>query len=194
VGELPDRIGNEHGQNMDEMKEAALMDAGLFILRAAVGVIFMAHGAQKLFGWFGGHGLQGTAGWLESMNLRPGKVFAGINGIVEFGAGALLLLGFLTPLAAAAVVGVMLVATALVHWPKGFFSTNGGFEFNLALAAGALALVFTGPGSFALDSVLDLDLAGVSWGLAAFAIGILSAGLVLGVRRLEGRAPHPTAV
>ena len=123
------------------------MDVGLLLLRLAVGGVMAAHGAQKLFGWFGGYGLEGTSGWLESLGFRPGRIQAAIAGWSEFLGGLLLVLGLLTPLGAAAVIGVMIVAIGSVHWEKGFFNSAGGYEFNLLLAVVAAALAFTGAGS-----------------------------------------------
>ena len=107
------------------------METGLLLIRVVLGGIMMAHGAQKLVGWFGGPGLAGTGGWLEAMGLRPGRMWAAVNGLAEFGGGALLVLGLITPLGSAAVAGVMLVAITTVHWRNGFLNSNGGYEFNL---------------------------------------------------------------
>lgn len=159
------------------------MEVGFLLLRLAVGTIIAAHGAQKLFGWFGGYGIAGTGGWLESLGFRPGRLHATVTGLAEFGGGVLLMLGFMTPLAAAAVLGVMLVALATVHWPKGFFNTEGGYEFNLLLATSAIALAFTGPGEFAIDYSLGWNMAGASWGLAAIATGLIAGVSVLVTRR-----------
>jgi putative oxidoreductase len=164
------------------------MDGGLLLIRVVLGAIVAAHGAQKLFGWFGGHGIRGTAGWLESMQLRPGRVFATVNGLAEFGGGALIALGFLTPLGAAAVAGVMFVAVALVHLRNGFFNSAGGYEFNLLIAATAIALAVTGPGRFSLDNIVGWDLAGPEWGIAAFGVAAAAAGTVLVVRALAPAA------
>ena len=114
------------------------------LIRLAVGVIVAAHGAQKLFGWFAGHGLRGTAGFLESLGFRPGRPYAGLLGGTELAAGLALAAGFLTPLAAAGVAGVMLAAVAVVHWDKGFFNMDGGYEFPLGMAVGAAAMAFSG--------------------------------------------------
>lgn len=159
------------------------METGLLLLRVILGVLVAAHGAQKLFGWFGGHGLNGTAGWLESMGFKPGKLHATTTGLAEFGGGVLLTLGLLTPLGAAAVAGVMIVAIATVHWRNGFFNTEGGYEFNLLITAGAIALAFAGPGSISLDAALGLDVAGIDWGIAAVALAGLSAAMVLASRK-----------
>ena len=122
------------------------MKLGLTVLRATIGAIFFAHGAQKLFGWFGGHGLEGTGKAFDSIGLRPGRRQALIAGASEAGGGTLLGLGLLTPVGAAAVIGVMNEAVRTVHIDKGFFVTNGGYEFNLILVASAFALADSGPG------------------------------------------------
>jgi len=159
------------------------MEAGLLIIRVVLGGIMAAHGAQKLFGWFGGYGLAGTGGWLESMGLRPARVYAAVNGFAEFGGGALLVLGLLTPLGAAAVAGVMLVAIATVHRKNGFFNSNGGYEFNLLIIATAIALAFTGPGTISIDDLAGWTLSGPAWGLAALGTSAFAAGSVLSMRK-----------
>ncbi|HYI45617.1 MAG TPA: DoxX family protein [Actinomycetota bacterium] len=159
------------------------METGLLLLRVALGTLIAAHGAQKLFGWFGGPGLSGTAGWLESMGFKPGRVHATMTGLAEFGGGALLALGLLTPLGAAAAAGVMIVAIVTVHWSNGFFNTPGGYEFNLLVAVSAIVLAFTGPGRISFDNALGLELAGTEWGIAALALSALSAVMVLASRK-----------
>jgi putative oxidoreductase len=159
------------------------METGLLLLRVALGGILAIHGAQKLFGWFGGYGISGTAGWLDTMGMRPARVHAVMNGLAEFGGGALLALGLLTPLGAAAIAGVMFVAIATVHWKNGFFNSNGGYEFNLLIIAAALALAFTGPGTISIDHVAGWDLAGPEWGLAALGFSAVTAGSVLAMRK-----------
>ena len=160
------------------------MEAGLLIVRVVLGGLMAAHGAQKLFGWFGGPGLAGSEGWLESIGLRPARVYAVITGLAEFVGGALLILGFITPVGAAAVVGVMFVAIATVHWRNGFFNTAGGYEFNLLIIAAALALAITGPGTISIDHRAGWTLAGPEWGLAALGVAAVAAGSVLALRRL----------
>ena len=159
------------------------MEIGLLLIRVVLGGIMVAHGAQKLFGWFGGPGLAGTGGWLEAMGLRPARAWAGLTGLAEFGGGALLILGLLTPLGAAAVAGVMLVAIATVHWGNGFFKSNGGYEFNLLIVAAAIALAITGPGTISIDDLAGWTLAGTAWGLAALGSSALAAASVLAMRR-----------
>lgn len=164
------------------------MDLGLLLLRVVLGVVLAAHGAQKLFGWFGGYGLAGTGGFLESMGFRPGKVQAFLAGSAELGGGVLLALGLATPLAAVLLVSVMLVATVSVHWAKGLFVTNNGYEYNLVIAVAALAVAFTGPGAFSLDAVLGVEAAGTTWALAALVAGVLG-----GTGALLGRSVPKTA-
>lgn len=151
------------------------METGLLIIRVVVGLSLAAHGAQKLFGAFGGYGIAGTGGFFESLGLRPGKLFATIAGLGETGGGLGLALGLLTPFAAAAIVATMLVAIVKVHFEKGFFGQNGGYEYPLVLGAVAVGLAFTGPGSFSLDAVFGLPFAGVKWGLVALGLGVLAA-------------------
>ena len=151
------------------------MDIGLLILRLVVGLALAAHGSQKLFGWFGGHGIAGTGGFLESIGFRPGKVMAAISGIGEMAGGLGLALGLLTPLAAALVIATMLVAIYSVHIHNGFFVTKQGYEYNLVLAAVALALAFAGPGQLSIDAALGLPLAGSLWGAIAIGLAVIGA-------------------
>ena len=164
------------------------MDLGLLILRVVVGLTLAAHGSQKLFGWFGGHGIAGTGSFLEQLGFRPGKVQAFLSGMAEAGGGLLLAAGLFTPLAAAAVVAVMFVAAVSVGLPKGFFAQNGGFEYSMVLAAAALAVAFTGPGAFSLDGVLGIPWQGATWGLAAMGAGLLGGAAPLVARKAGGGA------
>jgi putative oxidoreductase len=135
-----------------------LMSAGLLILRIALGGIFFTHGAQKLFGWFGGHGISGHAGFLESLGVRPARLLAAVSGLGEFFGGLGVLTGFLTPLPAAAIIGAMSVAVIKVHGPHGFFNHDGGFEFPLVLAVLAFVIGLVGPGRYSLDQALGIRL------------------------------------
>jgi putative oxidoreductase len=166
------------------------MKLGLTALRAALGAVFFAHGAQKLFGWFGGGGLGGTGQAFDSMGLRPGRRNALIAGASEAGGGALLGAGFLTPLGSAATIGVMTQAVRSVHWPKGFFVTEGGYEYNLTLIAAAVALADVGPGPISLDRVLGTERSGTRWALAALAAGVAGPQLL---QRLAAAAPSEPA-
>ena len=116
------------------------MNLGLLILRLVVGLLFVGHGAQKLFGIWGGHGLAGTAGFFENIGLKPGRLHAAAAGVMEFGGGALLALGLFTPFASVALIAVMTAAVVSVHFPKGLWVTNGGYEYNLVLGSVAFAL------------------------------------------------------
>ena|SRR5581483_7729308 len=160
------------------------MSYGLLLLRVVVGGIFAAHGAQKLFGWFEGPGRAGTRGWIGSMGFRPDWLFAMLVSLQELGGGLLLAFGLLTPLGALAVTASMVVAVALVHWKNGFFVGKGGYEFNLALTAAAVALAATGPGRFSIDRALHWDdnISGLWW-----AVGVLAAALVGGMLAIASR-------
>lgn len=129
--------------------------AGALALRVPVGVIFAAHGAQKLFGWFGGYGLEGTGQFFGSVGLNPGYLMALLAGLVEFFGGLALVLGVLVRPAAAALAFAMLIAVFAVHWSKGFFASSGGYEYALALFAASLALVFSGAGRLSVDRSLS---------------------------------------
>jgi putative oxidoreductase len=131
-------------------------DIALLILRVVLGGIFVAHGAQKLFGSFGGHGLEGTAGFFEQIGLKPGHAMALLAGLAEFGGGLLVLAGFLTPLGAFAIIAVMAMAIVRVHVPNGFFNESGGYEFNLVLIGVAVALILTGSGAYGIDAALGI--------------------------------------
>jgi putative oxidoreductase len=166
------------------------MNLGLLILRIVVGLLFVGHGAQKLFGVWGGHGLQGTAGFFEAIGLRPGRFHATAAGLIEFAGGALLALGLLTPFAAAALTAVMTAAVISVHFTKGLWATDGGYEYNLVLASAAFALSAIGAGNWSLDHALSLSDHGVLWAIGALVVGIVGGvGAVLSgrARRHEHR-------
>jgi putative oxidoreductase len=127
---------------------------GLLTLRVPVGIIFLAHGAQKLFGWFGGYGLEGTGGFFASVGLEPGYLLALLAGSAEFFGGLALIAGFLVRPAAAALAFTMLVAIFAVHIEGGLFLTNNGYEFALALLAASVALLFNGGGRLSVDRSL----------------------------------------
>jgi putative oxidoreductase len=177
------------------------LDIGLLLLRVVVGLTLAAHGAQKLFGWFGGRGLAGTAQGYERMGYRPGTLMALLAGVGEAGGGALLALGLLTPLGAAAGIGVMLNAIVSAHLSKGFWNTKGGLEFPLTVATVFAAVAFTGPGRFSLDRAVGWQQAGWAWGAVAVAAGLLAGLAVLAVRARwlrarqagDGAAASPSA-
>ena len=135
-----------------------MRDFGLFLLRAVVGSLMAGHGAQKLFGWFGGFGLKGTSGWLESLGMRPGKPWAIMAGASEFGGGLLTLLGFLNPLGAIASIGAMSMATVKAHWGKPIWNTSGGAELPIINSAAFAAVALLRPGKYSLDNLLGLKI------------------------------------
>ena len=158
-----------------------IVNTGLLVLRLVIGLLLVGHGTQKLFGFFGGPGLAGAGGFFHSLGFRPGKPMAIVAGISEAGAGLFLALGLFTPLASAAIIGTLVVAGS-VHWAKGVWGQNGGYEMALLYTTAAAALAFTGPGAYSLDNALGLDgLAGNGWGAAAVVVGVLS-GLVVVAR------------
>src|SRR5947209_9328224 len=130
------------------------MKIGRLLLRLVIGGFFIGHGTQKLFGWFGGHGLEGTGQFFESLGLRPGRTNALAAGAAEAGGGALLVAGLATPLAASAITGAMLTAIHRVHLKNGPWISNGGYEYNAVLIAAVIALVEVGPGPVSLDAAL----------------------------------------
>jgi putative oxidoreductase len=135
--------------------DAAALSGGLLAGRLVVGLGIAAHGAQKLFGWFGGHGIPGTGGYLESVGYRPGHVFATLAGLGEFTSGILIALGLLGPIGPALLLAVMLVAMTQ-HLHNGFFGTNDGVELPLLYATAGVALACTGPGAYSVDAALGL--------------------------------------
>jgi putative oxidoreductase len=165
------------------------MNIGLLILRLVVGLTLAAHGAQKLFGWFGGYGLNKTGQFFESLGFLPGRRHALLAGLAETGGGLFLALGLLTPLGSAAIISVMLVATFSVHIRKGFWAHNGGFEYNLVLIVAALTLAFTGSGSWSADALHKYGDGGAVWGLASVVAGVLGAVISLAQRKVAPSVP-----
>jgi len=131
-----------------------MMDLGLLLIRLVIGLLFIGHGAQKLFGWFGGHGLKGTAGWLESMNMKPAVLLALMAGLAELVGGILFVLGFLTPLAGLMIAATMVMAIVKVHGANGLWATENGYEYNLILIAVAIGISLTGSGQYSIDAFL----------------------------------------
>lgn len=125
------------------------MNTGLLIIRLVFGLTFAAHGTQKLFGWFGGYGLAGTGGWMESLGLKPGKFHAAVAGLGELVGGLLMALGLGLPVAAFLYVATMLVAIVKVHGKAGYLA-QGGYEYNLAIIAVAVGLALAGPGAYTI--------------------------------------------
>ena len=160
-------------------------NTGLLIARLVLGLLMAGHGAQKLFGWFGGHGLAGVSGFMEQLGFRPGRPFALAAALSEVVSGLLVALGFLGPIGPAIMISVMIVAAVTVHWRNGVFVTSNGIEVPLLYAAGAAALGLTGPGSFSLDALLGIN------ALSAPAVTwtILLLGVIAGVANLAVRRP-----
>ena len=127
---------------------------GALALRIPVGIIFVAHGAQKLFGWFGGYGLEGTGQWLDSIGLSPGYLMALLAGGTEFLGGLALIIGLLVRPASAALAFAMLIAIFSVHFQNGLFMSNNGYEFGLALLAASVSLLFSGAGRASVDRLV----------------------------------------
>lgn len=150
-------------------------DVALLILRVVVGLLFVGHGAQKLLGWFGGKGLAGHTASMERLNVHPARFWAVVSAASEFFGGLGLAFGFLTPLAATALMGAMLVAILKVHWAKGLWNANGGIEFPLVLTAVAFVVGLTGPGHYSLDGLVNLALP------EPLTYGVLLAGMLLAV-------------
>ncbi len=142
---------------MSVMNRILLSKAGAaaLILRVPVGLILAAHGAQKLFGWFGGNGLAGTAGWLSSMGMEPGFLMAILAGSAEFFGGLALVLGLLTRPAALVAAFTMLVAIFSVHINNGLFVADGGYEYALTLMVASIALAIQGGGYLSMDNALS---------------------------------------
>jgi putative oxidoreductase len=155
------------------------------------GTLMTAHGSQKLFGWFGGYGLNGTAGYFESLGFHPGRLFAAAAGLAEFGGGLLLALGLLGPLGSALIIAPMVVAAVTVHLQHGLFATTNGVEVPLLYATAAFALALAGPGAYSLDAALGLR---AFWTpeltVAVLALGVIGGTVNLALRR---KTPAVTA-
>ncbi len=164
------------------------MKLGRLLLRLTIGGFFIGHGTQKLFGWFGGHGLEGTGKFFESLGLRPGRTNALAAGAAEAGGGALVAVGLATPLAASAITATMLTAIHRVHLKNGPWVTNGGFEYNAVLIAAVIALAEVGPGPVSLDAALGHEWHGPAWAVAALAGGAAGAAAA---HQYVARQPQP---
>ncbi|MER8010439.1 DoxX family membrane protein [Streptomyces sp. NPDC094149] len=164
-------------------------DVGLLLLRLGAGGVLAAHGAQKLLGWFGGHGIEGTGQFMESVGYAPGRASATAAGLAEAGGGTLLALGLATPAAGAAAAGAMAGAAA-VHAPNGFFNQEGGYEYAATLGLAATGLAVTGPGRLSLDHALGHAL-DRGWMVPA-ALGATAAvtAMVVGARNRRLRKPE----
>jgi putative oxidoreductase len=169
--------------------EGDLVEIGLLLIRVVIGALFVGHGLQKLRGWFQGPGIAGTTGMFGSLGYRKPRLMAVGGGLTETVAGALLILGFLTPLAAAGIIGVMINAIWTVHRENGLWVSEGGYEYNLVIIAAVTGLAITGPGLWAVDPAAGLPLAGPVWGLFSLVVGLLAGAAVL----TGLRVPEPAA-
>lgn len=167
------------------------MKLARLLLRVTIGGIFIGHGTQKLFGWFGGNGPKATAEWFDSMGIKPGNVNAVAAGVAEAGGGAGLLLGFKTPFSASAVTAVMLTAINRVHLKNGPWISDGGYEYNAVLIAGAASLAAMGPGKLSLDGKKARS--GLLYGLMPLVLGAAGAAgaHVLGATQAGGEGAEP---
>jgi putative oxidoreductase len=168
------------------------MSVGRLAARAVIGGLFIGHGTQKLFGWFGGPGRAGTEGMMESLQMRPAKWNALAAGVTETAGGALLATGLATPLAAAGLTGVMTTAIRKVHLPNGPWAANGGWEYNAVLIAAVTGLAETGPGKLSLDHLFGIERSGTRWALAALVTGVTTSALtVAAAQRASTRSVVP---
>lgn len=166
-------------------------DLALAVLRAVVGGILAAHGAQKVFGWWGGPGWAGWHGAMQRMGLRPAAGWAAISAGTELLGGLALVVGLLTPLAAAALTAQMVVIIVRAHWPRGLWNRDGGIEFPLSLAAGVVAILLIGPGGWALDAALLVELVYeplLRWGFLA----VVLVGAIVALVMRPSEEPTPT--
>jgi putative oxidoreductase len=159
------------------------MNAGLLILRLVVGIALAGHGAQKLFGWWGGPGLGGLRDHLTHMRFRPAPLWVAGAIATEIGGGLLLSLGLLSPLGSVGVGAAMLMAIVAFHWGKGFFGQGGGFEVPLLYLVPASVLGITGPGTYSLDSLLGITLPEPVTGLVAAALAVAGVAFAMIGRR-----------
>jgi putative oxidoreductase len=162
----------------------------VLLARLVLGGLFIGHGTQKLLGWFGGYGPDGTGGFFESLGLRPGRQHAMAAGAAEAGGGALLALGLATPAGAAAITGVMTTAIRTVHQPNGPWVTENGWEYPAVIIATVLAITEVGPGPLSLDAALGRERRGTGWALAALIAGVGGSTVLL--RDWERPAPAAT--
>ena len=165
------------------------MSLGLLIARVVVGLVMAAHGAQKLFGWFGGYGLNGTGEFFAQLGFRPGRPFATMAALAETGSGLLIALGLFGPVGPALMISVMIVAMLTVHAQNGLFAATNGIEVPLLYATAGIGFGLAGFGQFSLDSVLGI--AGV-W-TPAITLSVLAVGILGGVGNLALRRRQPAS-
>lgn len=150
------------------------LSIGLLLIRLVIGLVMAAHGAQKLFGWFGGYGLNKTGEFFVHLGFQQGRAFATAASVTEITSGLLFALGFLGPVGPALMISVMIVAIVTVHWSNGLFATANGIEVPLLYATTALGLALIGYGSYSLDALLGIA---ARW-TPAFTLIVLGAGVI----------------
>jgi putative oxidoreductase len=167
------------------------MDFGLCLIHGIVGLVIAAHGSQKLFGAFGGHGPAGTGRFMESLGLRPGRRMAVAAGTSELLGGLLLATGLFVPGAAALVGATFLVAARTAHAGNGPWNADGGWEYVLVLSTVAVGLAFNGAGKWSLDHAIGWDVSGLWWGIGAAAVAVIGGAAVLAGARLSTSPRRP---
>jgi putative oxidoreductase len=169
------------------------MHIGRLAARAVIGGLFVGHGTQKLFGWFGGPGLEGTEQMMGALDMRPTRANALAAGVTETAGGALVVLGAATPLAAASLIGTMATAIHKVHKPNGPWAAQGGWEYNAVLIAALTGLIDAGPGDLSVDSRLGHEEWGPAWAVSGLTLGLAAsaAAVILGRRDSSGETPAP---
>lgn len=165
------------------------LSAGLLLARVVIGLVMAAHGAQKLFGWFGGYGLSKTGEFFVHLGFRPGRTFAALASLTEITSGWLVALGLLGPVGPALMISVMIVAMITVHWEHGLFASDNGIEVPLLYLTAALALAFTGYGRYSADAMLGLS----EYFTPAFTAVVLAAGVLGGFANTALRRVTKTA-
>ena len=169
--------------------DATAFSTGLLVTRLILGGLIAAHGAQKLLGWFGGHGLAGTGGFFESLGFRPGRLFATVAASIEVVSGLLVVLGLFGPVGPALMVSVMIVAAVSVHLKNGVFASANGIELPLLYVAGAITLALTGHGLFSLDALFGMQ---AMWTPMLAGVALII-GIVGGFGNLAARRPVQAA-
>jgi putative oxidoreductase len=166
-----------------------MLDLGLLIARLIVGLLVAAHGTQKLFGWFGGYGLEATGDFFGKLGFQPGRLFATTAGLGELVSGLLIALGFLGPVGPAILLAVMIVAAISVHWKNGLFAATNGIELPLLYGTAAVRFALAGPGRYSLDDLLGIRFAWTPTAIwAALAVGLVGGIANLALRRKPAAA------